>query len=400
MHERDGEALRRVGIMLRYFGRRGFLQSEAWVPHSTDVLTMELGIFGSKFPLEQTGEVVYTLVNTQAEVSSHEHLKPSGAVSGLRWYDCYRGTELSLTASGKLRFTLEPNGFGCILGARGNHTRVLPIAGSTTEQLALARRLRARTVAPAQPADVGSLLSTMSALTTHNLSAFSDAFVYPNFTLVDWAAKTPVRPLNDAKAGEEVYVHGGDFHFQASGVEIEGKLQSGVDVQYPWEPHAMKAHDHMLHMGALYVDKYPVTNANYSSYLARSSYVPSDKGNWLKQNFVDWGGLFPKEGWENRPVTYVSLADARHYCAFHQKRLPHVHEWQYFASGTDGRLFPWGERDDARLTPDVSNDYVNPGPPAVGQHPGAASPFGVEDLVRTVWQMTTEVHDPHTRSIL
>ena len=44
------------------------------------------------------------------------------------------------------------------------------------------------------------------------------------------------------------------------------------------------------------------------------------------------------------------LEDARHYCAFHKKRLPHVHEWQYFAQGTDGRLFPWGAADDASKT--------------------------------------------------
>ena len=44
-------------------------------------------------------------------------------------------------------------------------------------------------------------------------------------------------------------------------------------------------------------------------------------GNWLKQNFE--GGK-PRPGWEKKPVTYVSLEDAREYCAFEKKRLPHV----------------------------------------------------------------------------
>lgn len=216
---------------------------------------------------------------------------------------------------------------------------------------------------------------------------------------MDWGTKTELRPRHDAKEGE-VYVPGADFNFTASGVELEGKGK-GVDVQYPWEEHAAKAHSHQLHVGAMYVDKYPVTNADYTAYLKTSGYTPTDRGNWLLQNFVHRKGeLSPKKGWEDRPVTYVSLDDARHYCAHQKKRLPHVHEWQYFAQGTDGRPYPWGGRDNASLTPAVSNDYENPGPEAVGKYPGGASPFGVEDLVRSVWQYTTEVHDDHSRSVL
>ena len=70
----------------------------------------------------------------------------------------------------------------------------------------------------------------------------------------------------------------------------------------------------------MYVDKHPVTNAEYAAYLQASGYSPpKDKARWLKQNFA--GGK-PKPGWEQRPVTYVSLNDARAYCAYHKKRLP------------------------------------------------------------------------------
>lgn len=235
--ERDGEALRRVGIMLRFFGTRGFLQSAGWVPHTSDVLTMEAGVFASKFPLldevgKESGDVVYALVNRKPNVSTHKHLKPSVAGAGaLKWFDCYRGEELTITTGGKLRFTLELDGFGCILGTT-NHTAAG--AAAAVDRAALAERLRANAVAPPPPADLGGLLATMGALTARNLSSFSPDFVYPNFTLVDWDAKTETRPLHDAKPGE-VYVPGSDFNFEASGVESEGGKFSGVDVQYPWE---------------------------------------------------------------------------------------------------------------------------------------------------------------------
>lgn len=152
-----------------------------------------------------------------------------------------------------------------------------------------------------------------------------------------------------------------------------------------------------MYIGAMMVDTHPVTNAQYAEYLEKSQYHPKDSGNWLKQNFE--GGA-PKKGWENKPVTYVSLEDARAYCSFNKKRLPKPYEWQYFAQGGDGRLYPWGNEEDWSVTPAVNNNFTNPGPEEVGKYPEGASPFGVQDLIRSVWQYTSEFQDIHTRSVI
>ena len=97
------------------------------------------------------------------------------------------------------------------------------------------------------------------------------------------------------------------------------------------------------------------------------------------------------EGWGNKPVTWVSLEDARAYAKWAGKRLPHEWEWQYAAQGTDGRMYPWGERLESaglfrcRIRAEPWRSAAD-----VDAHPAGASPFGVMDMVGNVWQWTDE----------
>ncbi len=52
-------------------------------------------------------------------------------------------------------------------------------------------------------------------------------------------------------------------------------------------------------------------------------------------------GKYP-DGWADKPVTWVSIEDARAYAHWAGKRLPHEWEWQYAAQSADGRKYPWG----------------------------------------------------------
>lgn len=195
-----------------------------------------------------------------------------------------------------------------------------------------------------------------------------------------------------------VLVPKGRFHFVVSGVEIEGDDEKGVDVQYPWEEHPQRSHNHTLEVGPLYMDRFPVTNANYSQFLHASGYRPRDPYNWLKH----WGGnsSTPPE-LADRPVTYVSLREARAYCSWAGARLPHSWEWQYAAQGVDGRLYPWGNSKDQGCFPVLQNGSSIPGPEPIGTYsPSGDSPFGISDLVGNIWQFTDEFVDAHTRSVI
>eukprot|EP00937_MAST-01D_sp_MAST-1D-sp2_P004636 g4636.t1 len=409
---RDGEAIRRAGLLLRYFGRRGFLQSAGWVPFTPEVLPAQMaaGVFGSAFPREGSDETVYFLVNRNDTARSGALLAPRYVV-GNRYYDCYNGLELTPNYPQPqgffLSFTVQPGDFGCVLSTPNGTAAAEASEGGELDAAAL----RARGGAAAVPATLGALLATMRALTRRPLTSFDSQFRYLQQTMVDADNRTaPLRPAGAPAAGE-VYVRGsGAYAWAAAGVEIEGGTDqqlSGVGEQMPWEPFPRRAHARTLQVGAMYVDTHPVTNAQYAAYLNRTGYLPADRANWLKQGFDKDAatGLpsAPKAGWENRPVTHVSLADARAYCAFKNKRLPHTWEWQYFAQGGAERAaqrYPWGDADDLSRTPALNNDYVNPGPEPVGRYPNGSSAFGVQDLVRSVWQYTTSFEDEHTRSVV
>jgi formylglycine-generating enzyme required for sulfatase activity len=147
---------------------------------------------------------------------------------------------------------------------------------------------------------------------------------------------------------------------------------------------------------AYYIDRYPVTNAQFHKFLEATRYHPHDDHNFLK----DWhDGNYP-QGWDQKPVTWVSLDDARAFAAWAGKRLPHEWEWQRAAQGDDRRLYPWGNHWNAEAVPQPDTGRTMSAPAEVGAHPAGASPFGVEDLVGNVWQWTDEWRDEHTRAAI
>jgi formylglycine-generating enzyme required for sulfatase activity len=190
-----------------------------------------------------------------------------------------------------------------------------------------------------------------------------------------------------------VNIPAGEFSFRVDGIEIEGFNDIGVDVQYPWENSPRRHHLHELHVDAFWIDQYPVTNEQFKRFLEATHYQPQDALNFLH----DWqNGTYPS-GWGNKPVTWVSLEDARAFAAWIGKRLPHEWEWQYAAQGTDGRIYPWGNAWSADAVPTPDKGRILRGPDAVDAHPQGASLFGVMDLVGDVWQWTDEFIDEHTR---
>lgn len=140
----------------------------------------------------------------------------------------------------------------------------------------------------------------------------------------------------------------------------------------------------ILDMKRFFMDKFPVTNAEFYAFLQASGYKPADTANFLKH----WVDYKPPVGLENHPVVFVSLSDAMAYAQWAGKRLPTEAEWQYAAQGTDQRRYPWGNVMDSTRC-NYNLNYTTP----VNNFRKGASLFGVIDLVGNVWQMTNDVYD-------
>jgi formylglycine-generating enzyme required for sulfatase activity len=208
---------------------------------------------------------------------------------------------------------------------------------------------------------------------------------------------SPTARPDETPAGM-VAIPGARFPFTVSGTEIEGGDMAGVDVQYPWETLPGRDHSHPITIRPFYIDRTEVTNAQYQRFVDATGYRPDDSHNFLKD--WDWSDArhpHYRAGWAGKPVTWVSLEDARAYATWAGTRLPNEWEWQYAAQGLDSRSYPWGNTFDPSRVPATSATRDGlPAPADVTAHPAGASPFGVLDMVGNVWQWTNEFLDQHT----
>lgn len=157
-------------------------------------------------------------------------------------------------------------------------------------------------------------------------------------------------------------------------------------------------------MKSFFMDKFPVTNIQFQRFLKDAGYRPSDTSNFLKH----WDkGKIPA-GQENFPVVYVSYEDAQAFAKWAGKRLPTEIEWQYAAQTSERNEWPWKQETpvtrklqevNSTLTVSslegIDSSRANLGDGklyAVGKYPAGANPFGLQDLVGSVWQLTNDVY--------
>ncbi|MDB6041586.1 MAG: sulfatase-modifying factor protein [Gammaproteobacteria bacterium] len=356
---RDAETLRRVAMIQRQFAP--LLVSADWTPYEK---TLQAGVFASRFP--GTGSTLWTLVNrneyhVDGDQIAIEHVPDTA------YFDVWNGQRIEPrfdSVRAVCAMTLEGHGFGAILAV----------------------------VPGAQSQDLDRFLERVRELARAPLRSFS-----AEWKSLPQEIMRVERTRRVAQASEGmIRIPPAEFDFAVQGVEIEGQTWEGLDVQYPWETSPRRSHRRRLSIEAFCIDRYPVTNAQYKAFLDATAYRPQDDHNFLRH----WHNGRPHAGWDNKPVTWVSIEDARAYAQWAGKRLPHEWEWQYAAQGGDDRRYPWGNEWNPEAVPEPAYGRAMPAPDDVNAHPAGASPFGVMDLVGNVWQWTDEYADAHTRAAI
>jgi formylglycine-generating enzyme required for sulfatase activity len=128
-----------------------------------------------------------------------------------------------------------------------------------------------------------------------------------------------------------------------------------------------------VYTDAYYIDKYPVTNAQYGRFLDETGHRKPL--------------LWQHPGWDDpvQPVVGMGWDDARAYAEWAGKKLPSEAQWEKAARGTERFWWPWGN--------DFYPDRVNSAEIGFGRtsdvtrFPNGASPYGCCEMSGNVWEM-------------
>lgn len=170
-------------------------------------------------------------------------------------------------------------------------------------------------------------------------------------------------------------------------------------------------HRRRIEVADLFVARYPVTCGEYLAFVqaldaedprqaqarlprlkAQAGFLwdRGPDGRWRIPP-VDREGLHWAPHW---PVLGISFDDAEAFCAWYARaagqpvRLPTEAEWEKAARGTDGRLYPWGNRFDALFCKMADSRAGRPTPERVGLFPADCSPYGLLDMAGCISEYT------------
>ena len=185
---------------------------------------------------------------------------------------------------------------------------------------------------------------------------------------------------------EMVYVPGGESVMGLSKqrvAEIVGQFKLPPVMTETW--FGMSEPEERVLLGPFYIDRSPVTNAQYKAFVDATHHAPPPS--------PDWTGAEVKPGCQARPVTEVDLGDAAVYAKWAGKRLPREAEWEKAARGIDGRLFPWGNDWDPNLGGVSESDADETA--LVNVVAAGRSPYGASDMAGNVQEWTADPLKPY-----
>jgi formylglycine-generating enzyme required for sulfatase activity len=146
---------------------------------------------------------------------------------------------------------------------------------------------------------------------------------------------------------------------------------------------------HRVYLDAFWLGKYPITNAQYRVFVRATGY--QEPYGWER-------GSFPP-GKADHPVVGINWSDVLAFCewAAQASRRPvrflTEAEWEKGARGTDGRLYPWGNRWQPGRCNTLEAGIKDTTP--VGRYPSDVSPYGAYDMAGNVREWTSTLYKPY-----
>lgn len=229
--------------------------------------------------------------------------------------------------------------------------------------------------------------------------------------------------------GDMVRIPAGEFLFgTAPGRADPSMAEFGMNKV----PFADERPQRSVWLDAYYIDRYEVTNREYSRFVIESNHWVPDT--WVASGYLmdrdvlsvahpeledlrniardvfeiyddlddlDRDALLDtiearRKAQDPLPVTGVDWEDAAAYCAWAGKRLPTEREWEKAARGTDGRDYPWGDEWSIRkVNAGMGADL---GVMPVGSIEDGRSPYGLYDMAGNVMEWVADWYQPYPGS--
>jgi formylglycine-generating enzyme required for sulfatase activity len=160
---------------------------------------------------------------------------------------------------------------------------------------------------------------------------------------------------------------------------------------------------HEVSLKGFFIDRAEVTNRQFAHFLTLRGKDADDEGRPMIYADVRIGIVKRGDEWtavkgrEEHPVVRVTWFGAAAYAAWAGKSLPTEAQWEYAASGSDGRLYPWGNAAPRPAGNGQGFCVFGRRPPDLtlpsGSAPDGASPFGCLDMAGNVAEWCRDWYD-------